>query len=259
MSVNQIPVIILKEHVQKAIEKWHKNELPSEARIASDHVILYSTDDVPDPMDMEHPYNRFLHVVATGMVAVCGEDTKTFFRQLYRHSKQWRELIATKQDKPPIPTQARKKNERKMENHGVKTKPRKQEVQIVREVAATVADEEIDDEGDQLPLAWEGKRQLFEEGKEAILVEVPEEVKARFGTICFVKWAKHFLPVLVMNPYWVPPGAARKSWLNTFDHVRNKDRFSQSKYFLTSSGKSLAMAHSSSVSLAFTVQEDRPN
>jgi len=219
MSVNQISVSILEEHVQRAIEKWQNNELPSESRIASHDVILYASDDLPDPKDKEHRYNRFLQVVATDMVSVYGEDKKTFFRQLCRHSKQWQELIATKREKPSIPKQLTKKKAPKTEDKDVKVKVKKEKSGIVTSVAETMVDEEMDDEDDK-PLTLEGKRQLFEEGKDAILSEVPDEVKARFGTICFAKWAKQFLPVLVMNPYSVPPGGARKLWLDMFDNVR---------------------------------------
>lgn len=66
--------------------------------------------------------------------------------------------------------------------------------------------EEIDDEDDEEPLDLEAKRRVFEEGKEEILSEVPEEAKARFGTICFVKWGKQFPPSTCDEPVF---GATR--------------------------------------------------
>jgi hypothetical protein len=97
------------------------------------------------------------------------------------------------------------------------TKPVKKPVPIMEDTKAV----EIIHDDKPPRSSIERKRRLFEETKEAILAEVPDDAKARFGQIYFTKWGKQVLPVLVMNPYSVPPGAARRDWLNMFDNVRN--------------------------------------
>ena len=87
--------------------------------------------------------------------------------------------------------------------------------------------EQVDADADTPPslvLTLEEKRRLFEEGRDALLAEVPDETKARFGQIYFAKWGKQVMPVLVMNPYSIPPGTTRKLWLDMFDNVRNSKR-----------------------------------
>ena len=89
--------------------------------------------------------------------------------------------------------------------------------------------EQVDADADadaapSLVLTLEEKRRLFEEGRDALLAEVPDETKARFGQIYFTKWGKQVMPVLVMNPYSIPPGTTRKLWLDMFDNVRNSKR-----------------------------------
>jgi len=117
----------LKDHVLQTIEMWERNELRSTARIESDDIILNASDVIPDSKNKQHPYNRFLGVVATDMVSIYGEDRKTFFRQLYRYSKQWQALIARNREKQSVPKQLRNRRAQKMEGEDltvkVKNKP----------------------------------------------------------------------------------------------------------------------------------------
>ena len=221
MSVSQISVDILKDYVVKAIEKWQKNDLLAEARLAADDLILDCVDDIPDPKDKDHPYNRFLYAVASDMVSVFGEGEKTFFRQLCRYSKQWQELISPQIDKISTTKKLTKTKAPKLEGNEAKEKPKKQPTQGMQDFVEDRADATIGENNDdgEAPLTLDEKRKLFEEGKEAILAEVPNDAKARFGEIYFAKWGKQFLPVLVMNPYSIPPGAARKLWVDMFDNV----------------------------------------
>jgi hypothetical protein len=219
MSVNQISVDILKDYVEKAIEKWQKNELQAEANLAADDIILNGGDDIPDPKDKDHPYNRFLNVVAADMVSVFGENQKTFFRQLFRYSNQWQELLAPKKAKPATTKLPKKKRAPKLAKNEFDDRKKSRPAEVVDEVVEDDGEEPLDD--DEPPRSLEGKRKLFEEGRDAILAEVPDEAKARFGQIYFAKWVKQALPVLVLNPYSVPPGAARKHWVDMFDNVGN--------------------------------------
>ena len=81
------------------------------------------------------------------------------------------------------------------------------------------ADALMDNGDDEPPRTLEEKRRLFEEGREAILAEVPYDTKVRFGKIFFAKWGKQVMPVLVMNPYSIPPGTHRNLWLDMFGNV----------------------------------------
>jgi hypothetical protein len=72
---------------------------------------------------------------------------------------------------------------------------------------------------------WLKRKADFEQGRDEILDQVPEKVKARFGQICFSKWGKEFLPLLVLNPYDVPPGVVRDQWLTMKEKVRTTDGY----------------------------------
>jgi hypothetical protein len=216
MSVHQISVEILKDYVVKAIEKWQKNELQAQANLAAGDRILNGEDELPDPDDKDHPYNRFLNAVATDMVmSVFGEHQKTFFRQLFRYSKHWQEMIAPSQDKPATTMGS------ELEEGEIEESKKAQAIVYVDEAI----EEPLDD--DEPPRSLEGKRKLFEESRDAILAELPDEAKARFGQIYFAKWVKQAFPVLVMNPYSVPPGVTRNHWLDMFDNVSTTVRHSE--------------------------------
>lgn len=70
----------------------------------------------------------------------------------------------------------------------------------------------------------EEKKRQFEEARDLILKDVPKEVKDRFGEIFFTKWGTQTLPCLAMNPYSVPPGNVRDTWLDMYDKVKAANR-----------------------------------
>jgi hypothetical protein len=41
-----------------------------------------------------------------------------------------------------------------------------------------------------------------------------------FGQIGFVKWGKGDHPVLILNPYYIPPGPVRDQWISMYKKVR---------------------------------------
>eukprot|EP00979_Chaetoceros_neogracilis_P001224 scaffold221_cov191-Chaetoceros_neogracile.AAC.9 len=48
---------------------------------------------------------------------------------------------------------------------------------------------------------------------------IPEAVRQDFGKFGFAKWKKHYLPVRQMNPFEIPPGGAKDSWMKMFNNV----------------------------------------
>jgi len=64
---------------------------------------------------------------------------------------------------------------------------------------------------DTIPGPEKGPTNISEEEK-MFLDNLPEEVKQMFRQICFAKWAKDWLPVLVLNPYDVSQEEFREEW-----------------------------------------------
>lgn len=70
----------------------------------------------------------------------------------------------------------------------------------------------------------EGKalaKKEFEADRAEILKSTPAEYKKMFGQIGFTKWNKVLIPVLILNPYHVPPGNVRQQWLDMHQKVRD--------------------------------------
>jgi hypothetical protein len=71
-----------------------------------------------------------------------------------------------------------------------------------------------------LETARRDAKMIFEENRDATLLQLPDRVKRMFGQIGFAKWCRAFVPALVVSPYDVPPGAVRDEWLDAFEKVR---------------------------------------
>jgi hypothetical protein len=87
-----------------------------------------------------------------------------------------------------------------------------------------IDDEEIEDENSELFRVVKDKKYFerkatFEVEREEVLSGVPDHVKERFGQIFYAKWSSQTLPVLLLNPYSVPPGPMRHEWFAMFDKV----------------------------------------
>lgn len=65
----------------------------------------------------------------------------------------------------------------------------------------------------------EKKKKEFERKRDEILSGVPEEVKSKFGEICFASFGKLVGPALIMSPYMVEPGPLRDQWLDMYQNV----------------------------------------
>ena len=64
-------------------------------------------------------------------------------------------------------------------------------------------------------------KEEFEETRDGILQSIPDDYKSMFGQIGFTKWNKVVIPVLIMNPFHVPPGHFRETWLAMHEKVRS--------------------------------------
>lgn len=68
--------------------------------------------------------------------------------------------------------------------------------------------------------AREDAKKDFEEERDQVLQTIPSSYSKMFGQIGFGAWSKtSLLPVLILNPYHVPPGEVRNQWLHMFEKV----------------------------------------
>jgi hypothetical protein len=62
-------------------------------------------------------------------------------------------------------------------------------------------------------------REAFEEERDESLRQLTDTYKSMFGRIGFAKWSTMTLPVLILNPYHVPPYPVRQQWFQQLDNV----------------------------------------
>jgi hypothetical protein len=60
---------------------------------------------------------------------------------------------------------------------------------------------------------------LFEEEKDHVLQQIPNDIVNDFRTCGFAKWNKEYLPCLQLGPYDVAPGLIRDQWMDMFENV----------------------------------------
>jgi hypothetical protein len=69
----------------------------------------------------------------------------------------------------------------------------------------------------------------FEQWRKKFLSTVPTKLKNMFGQIGFASFGKQLLPVLILNPFHVPPHI-RKDWIEMYEKVR---RLGHSIFYLS--------------------------
>lgn len=219
MSISDMSVDVLKEHVEKAIEQWQNDELSQIAGIKSSDNIIGPKDELPNATNKDHPLNRFLFVVAGNIADIFGGDQRKFFyRQLCRFCKDWQAMIAEKnQAVGPPKTSKQEKNQELIVAKAEKREDTKSSKKTGEEEGDNDDDEDMVDIEN---LTLEQKREMFEEGVDITLGQIPKNVKQYFGQICFVKWSSQWLPALALSPFGVPPGGVRDQYLNMLDRVR---------------------------------------
>jgi hypothetical protein len=65
----------------------------------------------------------------------------------------------------------------------------------------------------------EDAKKQFEFGRDSALASLPESFKRMFNRIGFTKRNNKYLPVIIMNPYSIPPGNVRNLWLSSYEEV----------------------------------------
>ena len=255
MTAAQISSEVLESYVQQGLEKLRKGELWISFHLQENDVI-FPTASEPDPNDKESNYYKFMDSVATDIVTnfvLDKKDKKRIRQKLHSQWKKWHTMIATEantknstttttteataatetkdnDENEPAPKKGKKSS--KKSPAPVKGKKRKSKTEEDLEgMESIMGDGEEAIGKETIPATpnvhrvarnLEEKKRKFEEARDLILADVPDEVRGRFGEIFFTKWGKETLPCLAMNPYSVPPGNVRDTWLDMYDKVRMK-------------------------------------
>ena len=77
------------------------------------------------------------------------------------------------------------------------------------------------------------RKAKFDQKKEDILNEVPQNVKDDFMKVCFTKWGREVYPILQINPFEIKPGTASDLWVKMFQKVSTKQKFRSLHHYCT--------------------------
>ena len=78
---------ILEDHVKNGIVMWRQTHLnPGET--TTDLRLLDIEFGLPKPDDQQHPFHRFLHMVACELADVFAAGSETFYQQLCSESER---------------------------------------------------------------------------------------------------------------------------------------------------------------------------
>jgi hypothetical protein len=231
-NIEDWTVEVLRDHVQQGIDQLKRGDLYMEpCHLSETDIILDDNEDPPLTSDKSHKYNKLLDQIASNIVAALKMDNKKKFKrsivkQLQTFNKEWAALIKTgssgggTHDATGTPKETKIKAAKKKKSS--KTAVQEQEVldeSMLEEEADESEEDPLEDDLEQIDEDLAEKKDLFEQGRDDILEDVPDSVKARWGQICFTKWSKDYLPCLSLSPFDVPPGPARNVWLDMYDKV----------------------------------------
>lgn len=182
-------------HVEHALEMLKKGKLFINYGISETDIILRDGEVLPPKHHKGHNYLRLLESVVVALSKEMGGDwakRKTILKQLRKFDDTWAKMIHEMQDKDkkPLPP---------VDPHAVEW-PRLDPDRKLSEKALA-------------------QKVVFEKERDEILSEIPESIKARFGQVYFSKWSGNTIPVLVLNPFHVPPGPVRDTWYTMFEKV----------------------------------------
>eukprot|EP00339_Tiarina_fusa_P000689 CAMPEP_0117006428 /NCGR_PEP_ID=MMETSP0472-20121206/6659_1 /TAXON_ID=693140 ORGANISM="Tiarina fusus, Strain LIS" /NCGR_SAMPLE_ID=MMETSP0472 /ASSEMBLY_ACC=CAM_ASM_000603 /LENGTH=939 /DNA_ID=CAMNT_0004707889 /DNA_START=241 /DNA_END=3060 /DNA_ORIENTATION=- len=227
-------------HIDEMINQLRAGELFTANGLTEDDAILAHNENAPPRNKKSHKFNVLLEAVAMKLVKENGLEKKAkknIFKHLHKFSEEWANAIKMNPPKGS-PTQ-----------HSLQLQPKIEEPELDDDAPVDDADtptermeqEHVEDDDEDLqvqdthnnsgtavsrPLTEKERLQkgIFERERDEILRDIPEEVKARFGQIMFSKWSNSYLPVLVMNPFKVPPGGVRDLWYSMHDKVKSAGR-----------------------------------
>lgn len=227
MAATEISDDVLEDHVKQGIEKWKTGDLYMSVGVKETDKILNPGDSIPEKTDKNHPFIKFLDYIALDIsrtFVLERSEKKSILRRLQSKSEKWRGLIAptskeTKSSRPEQKQIEKETNNTPMTDLSAQYSSHDREGQSEREEPSLPADAK------EFPnTSLEEDRRKFEEARDLILADVPESVKDRFGEICFAKWGREVLPVLVLSPYSVPPGGVRDKWLAMYFKTKRRNR-----------------------------------
>jgi hypothetical protein len=234
-NIEDWTVEFLRDHVQQGIDQLQRGDLYMEpCHLSKTDILLDDNEDPPPKSDRSHKYNKLLDQIASNIVAALKMDKKKFkktiLKQLKRFDKEWAALIkadssrdGTHHDATGTPKETKVKAVDPKESTETAVQEEEEEApdEIILEEEEADKSEEVlvDDDSEQMDEDLAEKKDLFELGRDDILKDIPNSVKARWGQIFFTKWSKDYLPGLSLSPFSVPPGPARNVWLDMYDKV----------------------------------------
>jgi hypothetical protein len=257
VDASQLTVEELREYVRRGLDSLRKGEYFTEFGLSEDEIILEDGAKLPDKSDKRSSFFGFLNAVATEVVKKeqgGGKKKKKFIKEvvdrLQTFQDQWAALILGKGGDATAAAvdggggaaeeSASMKREAKVGNgvgeHKATPKPSKKaskKRKLKEESIDSDNDEELLDDKpavkkESIPskvrdaasqARWLKRKAAFEKLRDDVLNDVPEQVKEKYGQIGFSKWGKVFIPVLIMNPFHVPPGPVRETWFDMYEKV----------------------------------------
>ena len=247
VDASQLTVEELRDHVHRGLDSLRKGEYFTEFGLSEDEIILEKGAKLPDKSDKRSLFHAFLNAVATDFVKVHGggKRKKKFIKEvvdrLQAFQDQWAALILGKKgDTDTAAVDGGVGVAEESNGAGVEKATRKPAKKPSKK--RKLKEESIDSDGDEellddKPAAkkesvprkvrdaasqarWLKRKADSEKARDSVLDEIPENVKQKFGQICFSRWRKQdMLPVLVMSPFSVPPGDVRETWFDMYREV----------------------------------------
>jgi hypothetical protein len=239
----------LNDEFLRGLERFRQGAFLTEFDLSETVELLPASGALPDLNDSAHPFNILLRAIATEIVkddVVVAKNKRQHIKfiegRLQRHRLKWSVLIREsrynaeeEENNKMEPQDETKQMETKQMEVEVEEGKAKEDVSKKRKLFGdSSSNEEIEDEEiEQDKIEVENaepsrvvkdknyfmRKATFEAEREEVLSGVPDHVKERFGQIFYAKWSSQTLPVLLLNPYSVPPGPMRHEWFAMFDKV----------------------------------------
>ena len=186
--------------------------------ISESEPILTNRDQIPSKEEKDHPFIKFMDVVVKDVVV--GEELKDkkarkmIAKLLRRENEEWARMVVA------AATQGKEEEEEEEEENS-KRQQEQQESKIAKALEEKFQEATTPQHHSAKALA---RKEKFEQRKQDILDQMPDQVKERFGHVYFGKWGKSFLPCLVMNPFHIEPGNVRNTFYDMFEKCKSQDR-----------------------------------
>ena len=220
-ATSELTVEELREHVQRGFDSLRKGRYFTDYGLSEDEIILENGAKLPDKSDKRSLFYAFLNAVATDFVKVHGggKRKKKFIKEvvdrLQAFQDEWAALILGKRGDAAAVDKASKK--RKLEEEPIDSDADEELLDAKPAAKKESVPSKVRDAASQA--RWLKRKAEFDEARDSVLDEVPENMKQKYGQIRFLKRSKEKLPVLVMSPFTVPPGDVREKWFRMYERV----------------------------------------